>query len=238
MLVARILLCIAVTQAYMDDVIDTTHHHDESLEAVKSELVRRNLPGVAFITGSEDQASKMMKHRINNNPTLLALLDQFVVVNPQGQEAMSWTFPGDDFNDYIPRVYFLDQKGEFINHKGSKSAYPRLFSHANDISAILHKVLNSCSIEPSVPLEEPEIIPAATAPPAVPKKKPQPPPQPVKPAEPEPVPETVVEAAPTRMRGGASASAEIVDEAEAETSASEPKPAATSTEAEGTTAEA
>jgi len=114
-----------------------------NLEDLLSEIKTTSKPAVVFVTQPWCGACKNLKRDINNDENLKKILNtQVIAVHATGKQADSlWQKPGEDKQDYIPRVYFLNTNGQFVEVPPANTFYPHFFASAGEVTKGLEQVM-------------------------------------------------------------------------------------------------
>lgn len=112
-----------------------------SVHDVKQEVQAQGKPAVVIVTQPWCGACNHLKSSINDNvDQLTGMMDKFVVVHAPGDAGAEWHAPGED-DGYIPRVYFMDTNGGFMDIAGPNEQYHYFFSDADGLESAMKQVL-------------------------------------------------------------------------------------------------
>eukprot|EP00930_Biecheleria_cincta_P056021 TRINITY_DN4222_c0_g2_i1.p1 TRINITY_DN4222_c0_g2~~TRINITY_DN4222_c0_g2_i1.p1 ORF type:complete len:276 (+),score=66.05 TRINITY_DN4222_c0_g2_i1:125-952(+) len=112
-----------------------------SLQDVKREVQAQGKPAVVIVTQPWCGACKHLKSSINDNmDQLTGMMDKFVVVHAPGDAGAEWQPPGEN-DGYIPRVYFMDTNGAFMDVAGPNEQYRYFFQDADGLETAMKQVL-------------------------------------------------------------------------------------------------
>ena len=68
--------------------------------------------------------------------------NEFLNVHVTGDDANQWIFPGSVDETYVPRIYFLNWKGEFVDVRSGNQKFPRFISTGEDLRKVMVDFLN------------------------------------------------------------------------------------------------
>ena len=129
----------AVAQEF-DSSIDIAKVVD--VDAVKKQLVQENKPGLVFVTQPWCGACKGLKKSINGDQAFKDMLKEFVVVHASGEDGAQWQADGQN-DGYIPRVYFLDAKGNMQDITAPNPKYAYLFPSSEAVKKGMETLLSN-----------------------------------------------------------------------------------------------
>lgn len=118
-----------------------------SVEEVKLQVQELKKPAMVIVTQPWCGACKGLKRSMNDNvEQLRGLMGEFVVVHAAAEAGNEWQAPGQN-EGYIPRVYFLDQRGDFLPVAGPNEDYKHFFQDVDALEKGMRAALKHDSKE-------------------------------------------------------------------------------------------
>ena len=110
-----------------------------SMAEVQKAVIAKGKPGVVFVTQSWCGACDFLKSNLNES-SLKDRMNEFVVVAIEGDDGVNFQ-KGDNKDEYVPRVYFLNADGTFYD-KGSapNPDYEFFFPAAHSVMQVLDQL--------------------------------------------------------------------------------------------------
>lgn len=124
-----------------------------SMAAVKKKIAAENKAAIVFVTQPTCGACVNLKASVAKNLGLKKDLDNYILVHAEGDAGKQWHAPGET-DGYIPRVYFLDAQGKFLDIKGPNKKYSHFFSSADDLVSALPKMNEDDDFDPDFATED------------------------------------------------------------------------------------